>query len=155
MTRRVSGLSMTGSVSSAAWPKRSSAMRRSSSGRRNAAGVATRSCTVLPPLALAGSLTLAGSMTAQTSVVIDDEYLLDAAGRESSAQLVKRQARGDHRRITAHHRADQQVVDPPNIFWAPDRQTAQMEAPGRKGIAEPMPYHDRGGDDPDHDTDGR
>ena len=30
-----------------------------------------------------------------------------------------------------------------------------MEAPGRKGIAEPMPYHDRCGDDPDHDTDGR
>src|SRR5262249_30567092 len=89
---------------------------------------------------------------AQTSVVIDDEYLLDAAGRESSTQLVKRQARGDHRRITAHHRADQQLVDPPDIFWAADRQTAQMKAPGRKGIAEPMPHHDRGGDDPAHDA---
>src|SRR5437867_2818246 len=63
MTRRASGLSMTGSMSSAAWLKRSSAMRRSSPGRRNGAGVATRSCTVLPLLALAGSLTLAGSMT--------------------------------------------------------------------------------------------
>src|ERR1700730_466669 len=30
-----------------------------------------------------------------------------------------------------------------------------MEAPGRKGIAEPMPHHDRGGDDPNHDADGR
>src|SRR5215510_11184469 len=50
--------------------------------------------------------------------------------------------------ITAHHRADQQLVDPPDIFWAADRQTAQMKAPGRKGIAEPMPHHDRGGDDP-------
>ena len=79
----------------------------------------------------------------------------DAAGRESSAQLVNRRFRGDYWRIAAHHRADQQLVDPPHIFRTADRQTAQMKAPGRKRIAEPMPHHYRGRDDPDHDTDSR
>src|SRR3984893_14564087 len=144
MTRRVSGLSMTGRVSSAVRLKRSSAMRRSSPGRRNGAGVATRSCTVLSPLALAGSLTLAGSMRPQrrpSSSTTNTCLMLPGGNRRRSSSSDKPAA------IPAGA--------PRSIVRAPDRQTAQMEAPGRKGIAEPMPHHDRGGDDPNHDTDGR
>ena len=147
---------MTGSVSCAAWLKRSRAVRRFSPGSRNEADFETRSSDRLCRVGPIRRAHLARiDDAAEPAAVIDDEYLLDAAGRKPSAQLVERQLGGDHRRVAPHHRADQQLVDPTDILGAADRQTAQMKAPSGEGIAEPVPHRDRCGDDPDHDADGR
>ena len=86
---------MTGSISSAAWLKRPSAVRKLSPGSRNEAGFADNILpTVLPPVALAGSLALEGSMMPQRpAAVVDDEHMLGAAGRKLPAEFVERQIR--------------------------------------------------------------
>jgi len=75
-------------------------------------------------------------------VRIDEKQIFGRPDRMLGAKLLDRKIRRRGRCAAAHGPRDGQVLQPADILGAAQRHAADMEAPGREGIAEPVAHRE-------------